>query len=199
MGAEGVLNWSFAARNCCVALASLVPDAAVIAQRPFSRGAVEVLIRSAVDSVAIPFAGVVLDSGSTITADSNGRVVLHAVQVGRHQIVIRRPGYSPDSLVASVAADVPTTVTAWLRPVAQELEHVVVSAKQAAALQRVVGVADRARRNNGALFTAEQIDSLNPLRTKDLLGLLVGIQVNDRGVTFARCQGGAALDRKSVV
>lgn len=175
-----------------VSVTAIVPLAA---QLPQSRGTVEVLVRSAIDSAAIPFAGVALDSGTTLMTDSTGRLVFHAVPVGVHEILIRRPGFLPGTLQTNVAADARAAVTAWLRPVAQQLGHVVVAAPRTVVPfpQRFTAVAERARRSNGALFTADQIDSLQPLRTKDLLAMLPGVYVNDRGLTFVRCQTGSTL------
>lgn len=78
-----------------------------------------------------------------------------------------------------------------LEPIAQGLHAVQINGRTIEVLPRYAGIAERASRNHGALFTAE--DLRGEVRSRDVLQRLPGVQVNDRSVTFARCQDSGTL------
>ncbi len=160
-------------------------------------GALKVVVTS--DAGApIPAVSVTLDSTAAQgTTDSAGVYLFRDVAVGAHRVSAHRLGFLP--VVANAGANAGATVDVMLRlaPVPYVLPQVEVRGHRVIDLPRFTAAVERANRNNGAVFTADEITKENPLDTKSLLERLSGVRVNDRGVSFARCQDTGILGRGS--
>ena len=171
-------------------IATPLPDAAAQSDRVGTVGGLVVTL----DSAAIPAAIVMLDSSTApVTTNNAGVFVFRNVAVGRHVLTARRLGFSVATTTATVAASESTTVVLRLEPAPQMLPEVEVRGRKVIDLPRFTAAVERANRNNGAVFTADDIAKENPLDTKSLLERLPGVHVNDRGIMFARCQDSGML------
>lgn len=181
--------WLVACTIACTVMAA----AECTAQAP-GEGVIKGLVLTARDAVPVPFATVTLDSSTVgITADSGGMFVFRAVPAGRHTIVVRRLGFAPAGANTVVKPDSESQVVVRLDPTARTLPEVEVRGRKVLDLPRFTTAVERASRNSGAVFTAADIAKLNPLDTKSLLGQVPGVHVDDRGVTFVRCQDSGTL------
>ena len=152
-------------------------------------GVIAGVVKRSMDSIAVAMADVTLDSASTtIATDSSGAFTIRGVAPGAHQVHVRKVGYESTVASAIVSGDRPTQVIVLLQPAAQTLTTVKVSGRTIELPSRYAGIAERANRNHAALFTAKDFAEEFTDRTKDVLQRLPGVNVNDRSVTFARCQ-----------
>jgi len=143
---------------------------------------------SASDSLPIAGVSVVLvGPGKRALTTDRGSFSFDSVAVGVHGLDVQKLGHRPVTAAIKVSSDSTSAIDIRLMPVARELMEIQVRGEKILAPRHLLGVYDRAARNNGALFTAEQIQRRNPLDTKSLLDRLAGVQVNDRSVRFARC------------
>ncbi len=131
------------------------------------------------DSAGAPiaFAEIMIPGLPKALSDSMGNFVIRAIPPGRVLISIRRIGFSPEALVATVSPGVTITVPVVMRPLARTLPAV-----------RVDGQADsrqmpdyhgihkfdlfyqrRATSLGGTFFTRSQIEQRMPARLSDLL------------------------------
>lgn len=157
-------------------------------------GAIHGIVRTAVDSSPVPAAIVALDSsGAEIATDSAGAFVFRAVPAGPHAIRVHRLGFAADTVHVAVRAGSTTTVILRLAAAPRRLAVVEVRGRKVLDLPRFTQAVERAARNNGAVFTADDIAQENPVRTRDLLQRLAGVDVNDRSITFARCEDTGTL------
>ncbi len=157
-------------------------------------GMITGLVRRSIDSLPVALATVTLDSSTaTAMADSSGRFEFRGVTAGTHQIRVRKVGYDSATAAVLVSADGPSQVHVLLQPTAQPLTAVQVAGRTVEVPSRYAGIAVRANRNHGALFTAKDFADEFTDRTKDILQRLPGVNVNDRSVTFARCQDAGTL------
>lgn len=166
---------------------SLAPFASTPAQatRP---GTLRVVVTST-SGAPIPAVSVTLDSTAAQgTTDSAGVYLFRDVAVGAHRVGAHRLGFLPAVGNASVNASATTEIVLPLAPVPYVLPQVEVRGHRVIDLPRFTAAVERANRNNGAVFTADEITRENPLDTKSLLERLSGVRVSDRGITFARCQ-----------
>ena len=85
----------------------------------------------------------------------------------------------PDTVVAT--GTMGTTAT---------MPTVMVSGRKASVPTRYEAAYKRAVAGRGFYFTREEIDASNPQELGDLLLRVPTVQVNDRGVTFSKCQAG---------
>ena len=187
---------TFNPRLCLVlcALAWSVVIAPVSAAQIPRIGTIRGLVLIARDSAPVPFATVTLDSSMVgTTADSAGTFVFRAVPAGRHTLGVRRVGFTPASASTVVGPDSESPVVVRLEAAVRTLPEIEVRGRKVLDLPRFVTAVERASRNNGAVFTADDIVKLNPLETKSLLGQVPGVHVNDRGITFVRCQDSGTL------
>jgi hypothetical protein len=158
--------------------------ATAIRAQPAGKGEIRGLIT---DSSGAPLAGVeILIANSDQTARSNerGQFRLMSIDFGRHVVVARRAGFSPDSLVVRVDSDRPQNVQLALLPVTVLSDVEVYESRLSA---RVQGFEDRRlKRNGGQFITRREIESRSPVVTADLLRRMQGIRmVDSAGVTVA--------------
>lgn len=176
-----------------VMLLLAVPMLAATSQSTTS-GTITGVVLSAADSLPVPSAMVTLDSSAAqVTTDSTGAFVLTRVPFGAHAVIARRLGFAPTGENITVASTGTTKLVLRLVPTIPMLAQVVVRGVQVSDLPRFVQAVERARRSNGAVFTAAEIDRDDPLDTKELLGQLPGVHVDDRGIAFDRCQDDGTL------
>jgi hypothetical protein len=71
----------------------------------------------------------------------------------------------------------------------QALTEVTISGKRVMVEARFADAYQRLGRANGDFFTREGMDSLHAVDMKSLLQMIPGVLVNDRGITFLRCEG----------
>ena len=179
----------FTATLCLAA----VPIAGLTAQDA-QHGTITGIVRRSVDSLPVSTALVALDnSAASTTTDSTGAFVLRGIGSGAHVIHVRKVGYAPATVSAAVSPDHPSGVLVLLQPAAQTLTTVMVSGRAIEVPSRFAGIAERTNRNHGALFTAKDFAEEFTDRTQDVLQRLPGVNVNDRSVTFARCQDTGGL------
>lgn len=139
----------------------------------------------------VALAGVeVTAAGSSVTTrtDSTGRFRLTGLRPGSRTVTLRLFGYSPASRAITVGADRSPFMSIALTPAAQELRQVKIAGFVTNYPPRFEEQYKRASHANGRFFTREQIDSLQPFDTKSLLALIPTVLVNDRGITFQKCQ-----------
>ncbi|HEX7020474.1 MAG TPA: carboxypeptidase regulatory-like domain-containing protein [Gemmatimonadaceae bacterium] len=176
---------------------SLVPLAAVAAQAS-RRGTLQVVVLTRDSAAAIPSASVNLDSATAQgTTDGTGTFIFRDVAVGEHRVSAHRLGFMPATASATVNADATTKIVLRLDPAPHVLPEVEVRGQRVIDLPRFTAAVERASRNNGAVFTADLIQKENPLDTKSLLERLPGVRVNDRGISFVRCQDNGMLRQPS--
>ena len=174
---------------------TVAPGQYGLAQSP-ERGAIEGIVLRALDSLPLAAAKVSLDSsGLELKSDSNGAFRFAGLAFGSHVVHVMLLGYQPASAVVTVTGPRPAWVTLRLQSPAQVMPEVEVLGHQVLDLPRFTQAIQRANRNNGAVFTAAEIARENPLETKMLLERLPGVHVNDRGITFSRCQDSGMLPR----
>jgi hypothetical protein len=176
-----------------VTLYMLALHVAGVSAQEVPRGSIKGFVVAA-NSTPIPTAVVTLDSSRVqVATDSLGAFAFRNVAVGRHALTARRLGFAMGSVTATVTADESTAVVLRLEPAPQVLSEVEVRGRKVIDLPRFRAAVERASRNNGAVFTADEIAKENPLDTKSLLERLPGVHVNDRGIMFDRCQDSGML------
>lgn len=184
-------------RTCAMlALASLafVPLAArrAAAQQAEPVGSISGVARRSLDSLPVAGASITLDSaGVTTLTDSAGTFTYRGVGAGAHTLHARKLGFEPAEAAATVVAGQTSSIVIRLDRAAQQLTTVRINGKKMEVLSRYAGIAQRVERNHGALFTDRDVSGLD--RTRDVLISLAGVRVNDRSVTFARCQDSGTL------
>jgi hypothetical protein len=154
---------------------------------PARGGALRLYVLSSSTASALTDAEVRIDDTLRVrfVADT-GAYSLAGLSSGVHRMSVRRMGFSPlvKAVMLSEGATVIDTVT--LARNATQLAEVVINGRRVSYSSRFVGVVERARVHSGALFTREDMQSVRDV--KSLLARLPGVQANDRGVTFARCE-----------
>lgn len=174
-------------------------SAARVSAQDIAHGVIRGVVVAA-NSTPLSGAVVTLDSSRVqVMTDRIGAFTLLNVVVGRHRLTARRLGFAMASAAAAVSAGETTAVVLRLEPAPQMLPEVEVRGRKVIDLPRFTAAVERASRNNGAVFTADDIAKENPLDTKSLLERLPGVHVNDRGIMFARCQDSGMLPRSNAV
>ena len=70
------------------------------------------------------------------------------------------------------------------------LPTIMIAGRKVSVPSRFEAAYKRAASGRGMYFTREEIEATNPRDLESLLLRVPTVQVNDRGVTFAKCQGG---------
>ena len=136
-------------------------------------------------------AEIVLSPGGKATrTDSAGRFVFAGLATATYAATARHVGFEPAGADARVVGGGEVTVSIAIRFSAQAMSEIVIRGARVRYPARYAEAYKRAARDNGRFFTRENIDSLRPLDVKGLLQSIPGVLVNDRGVTFQRCQAG---------
>jgi len=174
-----------------LAIFGLVMSAASLVAQGNVNGEVRGRILRVTDTLAI-VAGVDLELLPLMRrtrADDNGKYVLSNVPPGEYELRARHLGFERAArrVIVVEGAEL-TEADVMMRESAQPLKEVVIEGRRTRVPPRFEAVYDRAARGWGKLFTGEDIRERSPSDLKSLLATLPGVQVNDRGVTFQRCQ-----------
>jgi hypothetical protein len=172
--------------------ASLTFAQTALAQQPVRAASISGTVKSSYDSSGVQAATVVLIGSPTeVRTDAHGAFKIEGVSNGVHRLDVRRLGYIPETATVNVLSDGEAVVRISLTPTPRTLAQIDVRGRENIP-SYLRSAYDRAERSHGAVFTAEEIAARNPFDTKTLLERLPGVRVNDRGLTFERCQGGLA-------
>ncbi|MCC7055176.1 MAG: carboxypeptidase regulatory-like domain-containing protein [Gemmatimonadaceae bacterium] len=126
--------------------------------------------------------------GHATRSDSSGGFRLSGLAAGEHVLRLRRLGVEPAMQRVMLAAGQSLQLTVALQPTAERMATITVSGQQVTYPARFADPYKRLARGTGRYFTRERIDSLGVLQVLDVLALVPGARVTDRGVEFARCR-----------
>ena len=127
-------------------------------------------------------------SGRTARSDSTGAFVIAAATATTYRLRVRRLGFAEWEHKIEVAGPNDPVVQVPLAVAPQALAEVKISGQRVLVPARYAGAYERVARATGDFFTRERIDSLHALDMKSLLQTIPGVSINDRGMTFQRCQ-----------
>ena len=130
-----------------------------------------------------------LPDARTVRSDSAGMFSFARVADGMYQIRVRRLGFEESQFELPVTGQHDRSVLLPMRANVQALGEVVIAGQRVMFPARYAEAYQRITHESGDFFTREKIDSLNPLDMKSLLRTIPGVQVNERGINFQRCQG----------
>lgn len=156
----------------------LVPSPAAAQQRQPQRGAIAGVVQDEAGHGLVSAQVMVIDGdGQRTTTDDDGNFLLTGLPLGSAKIAVRRLGYRPHETTAVVGdARGARLLTIVLVQVPQQIDAVEVRGKRG---QHSGPMADFYQRleshaNGGYFFTREQIDSMRPYRTTDILRRVPG-------------------------
>jgi len=149
-------------------------------------------IREAGDSAGIPGAVIeIVGVGTRHYADIHGRFGFIGVPPGSHEVRVRVIGYRPWTTRVDFEEGGLYDRTIELQRLAFDLAEVRIEGRTVKIPARYQEVYKRATRGGfGTLITREEIEQVNPSQTKSLFQRIPGVLVDDRGITFERCQAG---------
>ena len=179
--------------HCAVFAALAGPLASIAAQTPAtdSGAVVSGRVTPVGDTVGIPGVDMELvGSGMRRTTDRRGQFRFDGVPVGSFLLHARAIGYQPWVGHINVQHDRLYERDIALQRLATALAEVRIEGRMVKVPARFQDVYRRGALGFGRFITREDIDRLNPIDVKSLLGTIPTVQVNDRGVTFQRCQSG---------
>lgn len=175
-----------------LAMLMAVADAAC-AQPTVIRGYVYVLgdtTRSVRDAAVTLF-----PSGRSAQSDSTGAFTVMAEAGKSYRLRVRRLGFAEWERKIDVTGPSDPEVRVPLTVAPQALAEVKISGQRVLIPARYTDAYARVARATGDFFTRERIDSLHALDMKSLLQTIPGVRVNDRGMTFERCQANLSSAR----
>ncbi|HVZ48856.1 MAG TPA: carboxypeptidase-like regulatory domain-containing protein [Gemmatimonadaceae bacterium] len=120
------------------------------------------------------------------TTDPDGRFALTLPGPGRYDLRVRRIGYS--QIVRSIDVADSLRVSLELAPQPPSLPAVMIAGKMVTYPARFAEVYRRASHENVVFLTREEIERRQPADMRSLLEGIPTVMVNDRGVTFRKCQ-----------
>ena len=169
------------------------PLASLVAQTAATDSAAVVSGRVTPVGDTVGIAGVDMElvgSGMRRNTDRNGQFRFDGVPVGSYLLHARAMGYQPWVAHVDVQDSRGYAQNIVLQRVATALTEVRIEGQLVKVPARFEDVYRRGARGFGRFITREDIDRLNPLDVKSLLATIPTVQMNDRGVTFQRCQSG---------
>lgn len=187
-----------------VVLAALaaVQSASAVAQPQLSgqtSGQTSIVVAFVTDTAGKPLSGAdiqVVGTSLRGSTDDEGRVALLAVPIGKAVLRVRRLGFIEQTIRLSVTPGVLAEQRYRLKPVATELQNVVVRASELKP-ERYAGTGKfdsfyrRRAQGLGTFFTREMIDARNAQKSEDILRMVTGVRIRYRGMTpyvqFLRC------------
>lgn len=186
---------SSAARQwlCRALLAGATPlallNVPLAAQSTASPGLLRGRVVEARDTIGVAVASVdVLGTSRSVTATRTGDFEIRGLANGRHTLVVRRLGYTPQRVDVDFDASLGLVVEVGLERAARALTRVVIEGKERWVPPRLEEVYWRMSHANGKFFTREDIDALNPIDVQSLLQLVPTARVSDNGIAFAKCE-----------
>jgi hypothetical protein len=123
-------------------------------------------------------------------ANGEGRFRFADMLAGTYELRVRRLGYEPATLRVVLQDGRWYEQRVELRRHPHALTEVQINGQMLRVPARFEDVYARAAHEHGTFFTREDIDKLNPNDVQSLLNLVPTVYVNDRGVTFQRCNAG---------
>jgi hypothetical protein len=157
-----------------------------------SRGAV-VSGRVTPEHDTVGIAGVEVElvgSGMRRYADAKGQFRFAGVPEGSYDLRVRSVGYQPWVAQLSLLDGRLYDSNVKLQHLPNILTEVRIEGHMVQVPYRYQDAYRRGAQGLGKFITREDIDRLNPLDLKTLLGTMPGVHVNDRGITFQRCKDG---------
>jgi hypothetical protein len=127
-------------------------------------------------------------SGRTTRSDSIGGFVIAGETGDAYRLRVRRVGFAEWEHKIEVAGPNAPIVQVALTVAPQALSEVKISGQRVLVPTRYADAYGRVAKATGDFFTRERIDSLHALDMKSLLQNIPGVSINDRGMTFQRCQ-----------
>lgn len=168
-------------------LIALLPTAAA-AQRVDSTVTLIGRVRDEVDSGAIAHATInILGSSLVAYPDGKGQFRIDGIEPGTRELVIRALGYAKLIQSDEFGGSGLVRRDYYMQRVPHLLTEMVVQGRAMRVPRGMEEVYRRGARGWGTFITREQIDSLNPIDLKAVLGTIPGVYTNDRGVSFQRC------------
>lgn len=168
-------------------IAVLLPATAA-AQRGDSTATLIGHVVDATDSGAVAHATVnVLGTDLVGYTDGWGYFRVNGVRAGERQVVIKALGYAKLVESQNFAAGEKLKRDFSMMRLPHTLTQMVILGHSARVPHGMEDVYRRGMRGWGRFITREQIDSINPVDLKMMLGMLPGVYENDRGVTFPMC------------
>jgi hypothetical protein len=132
-------------------------------------------------------------------ANGEGRFRLADILPGSYELRVRRLGYQSSTLRVVVEDGRSSQLDIGLRRLPNALTQVRIEGRIVKVPARFEEVYARAARGEGTFFLREDIDKLNPFDVQSLLNLVPTARINDRLITFARCQGALAAQSQGKV
>lgn len=140
---------------------------------------------------AIPDAEVSLAPGARMTrSDGAGTFRFGSLRDGKYQLLVRRLGFAEQLVSAVVVEQHDVLVPVSLAVAPHSLAEINISGRRVLVPVRYEDAYRRVARGFGDFFTHATMDSLHALDMSSLLQTLPGVRVNERGVTFQRCEAG---------
>jgi hypothetical protein len=134
-------------------------------------------------TTGLPLGGVQLRlSGVTAESDETGLFALRRVPMGTAWLIARRIGFRPDSVRVRVGKDPVTVGNLRLDRLAVELAAVTVLGRRDLT-GHLAGFYRRMSYGIGRFFTAADIEQRNAMRMTDLLRMIPGMRIDNRGFT----------------
>ena len=166
-----------AALTLAVAVLPSTPAAAQRAARP-ETGAIAGVVQDEAGNGLVAARVLVLDGdGQHATTDDEGNFVIVGLPLGGVRLSVRRLGYRPHEMTTYVGrARSARVVTIVLTPLPQQIAAVEVKGKRGGHSGPMAEFYRRSesRANGGHFFTRDQIDSMRPYRTTDILRRVPG-------------------------
>lgn len=162
----------------------LAVPAAAQTQTPTGKGSLVGFVVSTSGDTPVPGAAVQLDTSAwRAVADSQGRFELDSIDPGTYVLHVRAIGYEEGAWRVRLHADQVTTHSFDLARQAVELPGVAVKGTIPLSARRFLDFDRRRHGANGAFFTQEDIERVNPATLVDILVTARGVQqvclVND--------------------
>ena len=132
----------------------------------------------------------ILGAGLRRSTDRDGSYLFVNVPEGAFDVTARFIGYKSDKKRVAVRNGETAVVNFQLSRVTQTLTEVTVEGRRLKVPARFGEVYERASHGWGKFFTREDIQARNPMDVKSLLSAIPSVLINDRGITFQRCQAG---------
>jgi hypothetical protein len=127
-------------------------------------------------------------SGRTARTDSAGVFDVVGESGTSYRLRVRRVGFAEWEHKIEVAEANAPVVQVALTVAPRALSEVKISGHRVLVPARYADAYSRVARATGDFFTRERIDSLHALDMKSLLQTIPGVHINDRGMTFQRCE-----------
>ena len=198
VGARQLASFTYCAR-AVLALAVVFSARPAPVHSQGLQGGTAIMVAFVTDTAGKPIPGAevqVVGTSLRGNTDDDGRVALLAVPAGKAVLRVRRLGFAELTIPISVTPGAMPEARYKLRPVAAELNKVVVKSSELkpdryARTQRFDGFYRRRAAGVGSFLTREMVDARDAQRPEDLLRLVTGIRITYRGTTplisFARC------------